>query len=138
MKMTKTFFTANEAMTLVKVLYSKFSVSLNKAGNIKVTYLREISRSHFGKITYGFWVLHKYADGKFLWRRHNSKGYCYPLNMSGRKFEGKVIKHRNAETGHIEYWGYKPYNVKMSTFDTFDEAIEYFVNYLKKYKGIEL
>ena len=136
--MIKTFFTANEAMTLVKVLCSKFSVSLNKAGNIKVTYLREVQRRHFGEMIYGFWVLYKYADGKFLWRRHNGTGYSYPLNMSGRKFEGKVIKHHNTETGRIEYWGYKSYNVKMSTFATFDEAVEYFVKYLKKYKGIEL
>ena len=97
--------------------------------------------SYWGRTTHGFWVLYKDTDNKFLWRRHNGTEYlypCYPLNMRGRKFEGEVIKHRNIKTGRLEYSGYRPYNIEMSKFNTFDEALNYFINYLKRYRGIKI
>lgn len=115
--MKKTFFTDSEIATLIKVLGNKLQVSVNKAGNIKVVNNAEP----------GFWTLYKYADGTFLWRRHNGTGDCYPLNMKGRK----VVHHP-----YDDY--YRPYNVSMSIFNTFDEALKYFVNYLEKYKGIKI
>lgn len=123
--MKKTFFTDAEIATLTKVLGNKLQVSLNKAGNIKVVNNAELETKRNSH--HGFWTLYKFADGTFLWRRHDGIGNCYPLNMKGRK----VVHH-----SYDDY--YRPYNVSMSIFNTFDEALKYFVNYLEKYKGIKI
>lgn len=137
--MNKTLFTESEIANIISTLGNQFDVSVNKAGNIKVFNIEEHeNHSCWGKVAYGFWVLYKFENGTFLWRRHDGTGYCYPLNMKGRKFEGKVTKVRNRKTGKMEYWGYKPYTTSMSVFNTFEEAMNYFVKYLNKYRGITL
>lgn len=152
--MKKSNFTDSELLNIIKTLSPRFNVRINKAGNITVSYIDEKIRNMYqlatefmgfmGKSTYhckeirGYWTLYACNDGKFLWRRHDGTGNCYPLNMRGRKFEGKVTKHRNVETGRIEYWGYKPYNIDNSYFNTFEDALNYFVKYLKKYKNISI
>ena len=151
MKMKKINFTDSELLNVIKVLSPRFNVRINKAGNItvsdpteKVSNAHQIASAFMQNYSYspkeirGYWTLYTYGNGKFLWRRHDGDGYCYPLNMSGRKFEGEVTKYRNAETGRIEYQGYKPYNIEMSKFNTLDEALNYFINYLKKYKNISI
>lgn len=115
--MKKTFFTDYEIATLTKVLGNKLQISVNKAGNVKVVNNAELD----------FWTLYKYADGTFLWRHHDGTGYCYPLNMKGRK----VKQHPYSDN-------YRPYNIKVSIFNTFDEALDYFIKYLEKYKYIKV
>jgi len=136
--MNKTLFTNDEIATLTKVLGNKLQVSINKAGNVKVVNNAEPKTKRYCFSGHGFWTLYKHADGTFLWRRHDGTGYCYPLNMKGRKFKGTVSRVRNEHTGKIEYWGYKPYSIDMSVFNTFEEAMNYFVKYLKKYRNIDL
>jgi len=128
--MKKTFFTNDEIAVLTKVLGNKLQVSVNKAGNVKVVNNAEPKTKRYCFSGHGFWTLYKYADGTFLWRRHDGTGYCYPLNMKGRT--ETTVNHFG-----INYT-YKPYNVSMSIFKTFDEALNYFVNYLEKYRGIKL
>lgn len=136
----KTNFITSEIETLVKTLGSKFIVNMNKAGNMKVINPAEPNSISYWRSDskHGFWVLYKHANGNFIWRRHDGYGYCYPLNMKGRKFQGPVRRVRNEETGRIEYWGYRPFQINNAEFASFDEALNYFVKYLKKYRNINL
>ena len=128
----KTNFTSSEIETLVKTLGSKFIVNMNKAGNMKVINPAEPNSISYWRSDskHGFWVLYKHANGNFIWRRHDGYGYCYPLNMKGRKFQGTVRRVRNEETGRFEYWGYRPFQINNAEFTSFDEALNYFVKYL--------
>lgn len=124
--MTKTLFTDNEISQLMNTFGSKLKISINKAGNVKVVNESEsLTHTYWGKWGHGFWVLYKYDNGTYLWRRHDGTGYSYPLNMKGRK----------VAEGFVDY---RPYNVNMSLFNSFDDAINYFITYLKKYRNINL
>ena len=124
--MIKTNFTKQEMNRLNEVLGSRLKVSINRAGNVKVVNEAEsLTHTYWGKWGHGFWVLYKYNNGTYLWRRHDGTGYSYPLNMKGRKV-----------APGFEY--YRPYNVSMSLFNSFDEALDYFINYLNRYRNINL
>ena len=131
--MNTTLFTESEFQTVKNVLIHDFTVTYNKCGNIKVRFEREPNSYHGydGRLTSPFWVLYKYEDGKFLWRRHDGLGYSYPLNMVGRK----TLNYTERPHNHT-FFDYRPYTISMSYFDSFEEAMNYFVKYLKKYKGI--
>lgn len=127
----KSNFTALE-FALVGINFgSIFNVSLNKAGNIKVVNPSTADKE--------FWVLYKLKNGNLLWRRHGLCGsingryhYCYPLNMVGRKREGEIEKYIDKSTGKTYYLAYRPYEIKNSEFQTIEEAIEYFDNYIHR------
>ena len=104
-------FTDSEIAFLKLMLGSKLNVSINRAGNIKVINPNEPEhRSYWGCTSHKFWVLYHNNMG-YLWRRHDGCGYCYPLNI-------------------------RPFDIKNSYFNSLNEALEYFVNYLKKYHNI--
>lgn len=128
-----------EISTVVSTLGSKLHISINRAGNIKVINNEEPStRSYRGNISHGFWVLYHNESG-YIWRRHNGNGYCYPLNMVGRKNDTSMSPFiYTDENGRTRKAYYRPYDIKNSHFSTFDEALNYFVKYLEKYKGIKL
>jgi len=132
-------FTDSEIAILKSTLGSKLNVSINRAGNIKVINPNEPeNHSYWGSPARGFWVLYHNNVG-YLWRRHDGHGYCYPLNMRGRKNDLSckpfVWTDDNGHT-HKEY--YRPYNINKSYFNSVNEALEYFVNYLKKHRNINL
>lgn len=121
--MNKTLFTESEFQTVKNTLINNFVVTYNKCGNIRVEFARIP--------TSAFWVLYKYEDGKFLWRHHDGWGYSYPLNMIGRK----TLNYTERPHNHT-FFAYRPYTISMSYFDSFEDAMTYFVKYLKKYKGV--
>lgn len=112
--MTKTNFSNQEIGKVVYILTTKFklSVNINKAGNINVTDPNNDSEK---------FVLYRRPEG-YLWRRHNLiNGYCYPLNMIGRK----------SEPGY--YYDYRPFNIGMAYFNNITDAITYFTKYYEKH-----
>ena len=120
----KSNFSDLQIAKLVKTFGSLMQISINKAGNIKVVDQTESGKTNWrGKMITGFWTLLKRNNNTYLWRHHDGWGYAYPLNMRGRKRVGK--------------W-HSSYTIDNSTFDTFDEALEYFVKYLAKYRQIEV
>ena len=128
-------FTDSEIAFLKLMLGSKLNVSINRAGNIKVINPNEPEhRSYWGCTSHKFWVLYHNNMG-YLWRRHDGCGYCYPLNMIGRKKEGNPFIYTD-ENGHTHKEYYRPFDIKNSYFNSLNEALEYFVNYLKKYHNI--
>lgn len=85
----------------------------------------------------GYWTLYNCDGGKFLWRRHDGTGYCYPLNMRGRKRIGPINK--EVYNGRVFKWYRREsFNIDNSYFNTFEDALNYFVKYLKKYKNISI
>lgn len=79
-----------------------------------------------------YFTLYYRGPKRYLWRRsiYSKNYYCdtwewsqNPLNMR----RGKPV------TEWDKKLNYRPYNIQMSEFTTFDEALEYFYNYIKKY-----
>ena len=106
---------------LVKMLEAKndYSVRINRAGNLTVNGKNE------------HWTLYKCKNGKYLWRRHNElTGYCYPLNMKGRK-SISVCSYDNLTFYH------KDWNMRLCEFDNIIDAYEYFKHYLIKYRKLK-
>lgn len=86
---------------------------INRCGN-------PVFKNDFEKFT-----LRKTDNGKYLWSRYNYKSrYSHPLNMKRLK----TIKYSDNNI-------YRPYNTSMSEFNTIEKAIEYFNNYLNKYRN---
>ena len=126
--MKKTNFTDLEILTIIKTLSPQLSVRVNKAGNITVYNPKEVR---------GFWTLYN-VNNRFLWRHHDGNGYCFPLNMIGRKRIGPI----NTEVwdyGYVYKWYEREaYNIDNSYFNSVNDALNYFVKYLKKYRNINL
>lgn len=115
----------DEIGTIVKKILpkvnGKLQMRINKSGNV----FFEGEDEKF--------VLYKLKNGNYIWRRHSTNlygyDYCYPLNMVGRK-----------EVGHIKSypWSYRPFNTSMAEIFTIEGAIDYFINYLTKFKSYYL
>jgi len=132
-------FTEGEIITVIETLGSKLQVSINRAGNLKIVNPNEpIVRSYWGSSKRGFWTFYHNENG-YLFRHMDGNGYCYPLNMIGRKNDTTqrpfIWTDDNGHT-HKEY--YRPYDINNSYFVTLDEALKYFVNYLKKFRNINI
>ena len=122
--MKKQNFTESEISKIVVALGPKFSVRLNKAGNITVCN---------PSLTKDFWTLYLTRFGKYLWRKHDGY-YCFPLNMKNRKNVKKNVFSYKDSDGTVHTYEYFSYDInKNCSFDTVDEAIVYFVKYLAKY-----
>lgn len=127
-------FKDNELAKVVTALGTKFNISVNRAGNIKVLDPNNCGKGDLKEKI--FWTFYHNEFG-YLWRRHIGCGYCYPLNMTGRKNHGRPFEYID-NNGHNRKTYYRPYDIRNSYFNSFDEALEYFVTYLKKYRGINL
>ena len=78
-------------------------------------------------------------NGKnFLWRRHVigywGGWYQYPLNMIGRKTDKEYTKKCRSSYYCSDTYNYRPYTISNSYFNSFDEAIDYFIHYLNDLK----
>ena len=100
-----------------------YTVRLNKAGNITV-------KHKDGK---EYWTLYDQKNGKYLWRHFEPNGYyCYPLNMKNRnKLDVYTYDYGDGNVSRYLCYNFR----KHAEFDTFVEAVEYFKNYLKKYRN---
>lgn len=124
----KSNFTEAEILTVFGAFNNKFDVRVNKAGNIDLVYrFRTNKNEHF--------VLYFTQNGKYLWRRHIGWGYCYPLNMRGRKRIGPINKVVLYDGTVVKYYE-RHFNIKDCEFETVNDAVNYFRNYLKKYRRI--
>lgn len=127
-------FSDLEISAFGRMLGSDFNVRRNKAGNITVEYLPEFNKC--SKRGRKFWTLYYTSNDGYLWRRHTGYGYCFPLNGVGRKRLGPTVK--ETWNGKTYYWYPRSFDIKNCEFCKFFEAIDYFIKYLKKYRGIDI
>ena len=125
----KNNFSNDQKNLIFNTLGSKLFVRVNRAGNIDVVNPnRKNEWEHF--------VLYFSPNKRYLWRRWFDKYYAYPLNMKGRKRIGEI--HRG-KWGDKEFtWYDREWNIANCEFDTVEDALDYFVNYMKKYHNINL
>lgn len=129
--MKKNNFTDQEIATIVKELSPKLNARVNKGGNITVV---EVASD--GRV---FWVLYYVGENRYLWRKHTWNGYgtyCHPLNMVGRKRIGEI--HRETYGTHTFTWYDREWDIRKCEFDSVENAVKYFKNYLKKYRHINV
>ena len=127
-------FSDFEIANLARVLGSNFNVRRNRAGNITVEYLPEFSGCK--KPNQKFWTLYFTSNGTYLWRRWTSNYYCFPLHGVGRTRIGEI--HHENYNGYKYTWYYRNWDIKKCEFDTYEDAVSYFVYYLRKYRNIDL
>ena len=109
---------------IVYMIGSNFHVRINKCGNICVApIINDNSKNEF-------WVLGK-INGNYIWRRH-AGGFSNPMHQVNRKRIGPIYKTTYDDKTY--YWYERNWNIRNCEFKTFDEAVNYFVDYLKKYK----
>ena len=119
--------TDSELLNIVKTLSPRLNVRINKAGNITVSDPKEIC---------GYWTLYNVENSQFLWRRHDGYGYCYPLNMHGRKRIGEI--YHETYDGKTYSWYHRSWDKQNCMFSSVENALDYFVKYLKKYRNINI
>ena len=119
-------FSDFELHLVSKVLGPQFNVRFNKCGNITVEHSTP-SRE--------FWTLY-YVNHNYLWRKHDGYGNCYPLHMINRNRIGPV--HKYVSCGKTYYCCQREFNIKWCEFYSFNNALEYFINYLNKYRHIKV
>ena len=127
--MKKINFTEEEIAKIVKKLSPKLNTRVNKSGNITVE-----EATSDGKV---FWTLYFIDLNHYMWRKHTWNGYgtyCHPLNMIGRKRIGEI--HRETYGNHTFTWYDREWDICNCEFDSVENALKYFVNYLKKYRKI--
>lgn len=147
--MKKINFTDSEVLNIVKTLSPRLNVRINKAGNITVSdpsenisNIYQVAASFMQNYPYrqkeirGYWTLYKIDNSKFLWRHHDGNGYCYPLNMRGRKRIGEI--HHETYDGKTYSWYNRDWDMEKCMFNSVENALDYFVKYLKKYKNINI
>lgn len=126
----KSRFTAEEIAMVLYSVGNIFNVSINKAGNIKLEWKIpfETEVYYFGR-SIKYYTIYKADNGKVIMRgmtrtSHGRIKNVYPLNMPRKK-----------TTVVTEYstWTYQAYNIEDSYFNTMENAMEYFENYLQKY-----
>lgn len=127
--MQKNNFSNEQLLEIFNALSSKLFIRVNRAGNIDVVNPnRKNPLEHF--------VLYFTPNQRYLWRRWFDKYYAYPLNMKGRKRIGEI--HRE-KYGDKEFtWYNREWNMINCEFDTVDEALDYFKEYMKKYHNVSL
>lgn len=119
-------FSDFELHLVSKVLGPQFNVRFNKCGNITVKHVAS---------SQDFWTLY-YVNHNYIWRRHNEHGDCYPLHMINRHQIGPIQKY--VSCGKTYYFYQREFDIKWCEFYSFNNALEYFVNYLNKYRHIKV
>ena len=125
----KNNFSNEQTLLIFTTLSSKLNVRINKAGNIDVVNPNRTNKwEHF--------VLYFSPNKRYIWRRWFDKYYAYPLNMRNRKRIGEI--HYDTYHGKKFTWYQREFNIKNCEFDTVEDALDYFVKYMKKYHNINL
>ena len=120
----KNNFLENEVLNIKSAFSNDFNVRVNKCGNVELTPIN----SDNGE----FFVLYLTPNKRYLWRRFSLGlfGYkIFPLNMRNRcnkietyTFNGKTYK-----------YSHRDFDIRNCEFDTVNESIDYFKNYVNKY-----
>lgn len=122
----KNNFSENEVSNIKSVFGNDFNVRVNKCGNIELTPIN----SDNGE----FFVLYLTPNKRYLWRRFNPGlfGYaCCPLNMRNRYRTGDINSY--TYNGKIYKYYSRNWDIRNCEFDTVNESIDYFKNYVNKY-----
>jgi len=126
----KNNYSESEVSNIKSIFGSTFNVRVNRAGNIE---LKPIDSNNND-----FFVLY-FTNKRYLWRRLSNGMfgiYAYPLNMKNRyrtsniesySYDGKTYKY------YQRHW-----NIEDCKFDSVDDAINYFKDYIKKYRNITI
>ena len=121
-------FSLSEIGQIVYMIGSKFHIRINKCGNISI-------KPICGSIDNEFWVLSR-VNGNYFWRRYADGNFgkiSHPLNQVNRKRIGPI--HKDVYNDKTYYWYIRDWDIRNCEIGTFDEAVNYFINYLKKYKN---
>ena len=122
----KNNFSENEVLSIKSVFGNDFNVRVNKCGNIELAPINSDNNEYF--------VLYLTPNKRYLWRRFSLGlfGYnIFPLNMRNRyrtsniesySYDGKTF------TYYQRHW-----YIEDCKFDSVNEAIDYFKNYVNKY-----
>ena len=122
----KNNFSENEVLNIKSVFGNDFNVRVNKCGNIELTPINQDNNEYF--------VLYLTSNKRYLWRRFSLGlfGYkIFPLNMRNRYRTGDINSYTyNGKT--YKYYS-RNWDIRNCEFDTVNESINYFKNYVNKY-----
>lgn len=122
----KNNFSENEVLNIKSVFGNDFNVRVNKCGNIELTPINQDNNEYF--------VLYLTPNKRYLWRRFSLGlfGYkIFPLNMRNRYRTGDINSYTyNGKT--YKYYS-RNWDIRNCEFDTVNESINYFKNYVNKY-----
>lgn len=122
----KNNFSENEVLNIKSVFGNDFNVRVNKCGNIELTPINPDNDEYF--------VLYLTPNKRYLWRRFSLGlfGYkIFPLNMRNRYRTGDINSYTyNGKT--YKYYS-RNWNIRNCEFDTVNESINYFKDYVNKY-----
>lgn len=122
--MTKNFTDA-QVKAVREALGENFNVCLNKCGNIDIRYMAPNPRNiHF--------VFNPQPNGKIVVRKHANNNYfvgCISIHILGCKYKNRKVYKGGYRNGG---WETKDMDWDRIGF-TFDEALNYFLNYVSTY-----
>ena len=123
----KNNFLENEVLRIKSVFSNDFNVRVNRCGNIELKPINSCYDEYF--------VLYLTPNKRYMWRRFN-RG-CFreynitPLNMKNRYRTGDINSYTyNGKT--YKYYS-RNWDIRNCEFDTVNESINYFKNYVNKY-----
>ena len=122
----KNNFSENEVLNIKSVFGNDFNVRVNKCGNIELTPINSDNNEYF--------VLYFTPNKRYLWRRFSLGlfGYkIFPLNMRNRYRTGDINSY--TYNGKIYKYYSRNWDIRNCEFDTVNESINYFKNYVNKY-----
>ena len=122
----KNNFSENEVLNIKSVFGNDFNVRVNKCGNIELTPINSDNNEYF--------VLYLTPNKRYLWRRFSLGlfGYkSFPLNMRNRYRTGDINSY--TYNGKIYKYYSRNWDIRNCEFNTVNESIDYFKNYVNKY-----
>lgn len=122
----KNNFSENEVSSIKSVFSNDFNVRVNKCGNIELAPINSDNNE--------FFVLYLTPNKRYLWRRFSLGlfGYkIFPLNMRNRYRTGDINSY--TYNGKIYKYYSRNWDIRNCEFDTVNESIDYFKNYVNKY-----
>lgn len=124
----KSNFTAQEIANVIYSLGNIFNISINKAGNLKLRWKIPFKSPvyYFGDGE-KYYTFYKRPEGIILRGMTKTKNgiiNSYPLNMKRTKKVGGYGDNT---------WTYQAYNINDSYFNSIEDALTYFENYIEKY-----
>lgn len=122
----KNNFSENEVLNIKSVFGNDFNVRVNKCGNIELTPVNSNNNEYF--------VLYLTPNKRYLWRRFSLGLFGYnisPLNMRNRYRTGDINSY--TYNGKIYKYYSRNWDIRNCEFNTVNESINYFKNYVNKY-----
>lgn len=139
----KNNFSPEELAKIIERVGSKMKISVNRAGNVRLDNPNEPEKKimMFNKYPVskgkGYWVLHKKDSVFYIYHRDgNRAGHGYLLNTGGRTKTGDYYLSYYDIFGRAHRVARYDFDRNNANFKTLDDALDYFMNYIKKYRNI--